>query len=556
MARLLLAILCCASFISLKAQPTTKAQFINNAADVALPGIDIYIDNVLFIDDLNFRSATAFVDIPATTPFQLGIAPNTSSSSMDVFYSMNMLLGQPDTIVIIANGLITNTGYNPFKTFRLDTLMGAREISHDAIDIDLLVANGSTDAPVMDVRAGTETLVNDLAFGSIHRYLRVPFGDHKFRLTNNTGSKTIQTYDLPLLSLTVPGTAGLILTSGFMNPLANNNGPAFNVMFVPASGGPFIPLTTTDPEAYARMQLIHNSPDKSLDTVDVYVDGDKLLDNFTFRTATGFMDVDVAAAKSIGLAPKTSTSVADVIYSQNIQFDSGKRYIVTFDGIKSTSGYSPIVPLAIRSFNAAREEGSNTANTDILMTHGVTDIPTVDIREGTNILADNLIYGNFIPYVSLPANKNYVFTVTNNDGSIEIEKYKGALLADGLQGQALTLLMSGFQSPASNSNGAPWGLYYATALGGPLVPLAISTSIEEVAGNDGLNIWPNPATDKLHIISKEPIATAHIYDITGKLVKTSFKPQGEIDINQLNDGLYLIKLESANTTITHRFIKQ
>lgn len=556
MARLLLAILCCVSFISLKAQPTTKAQFVNNAADVTLAGIDIYIDNVLFIDDLNVRSATAFVDVPATIPFQLGIAPNTSTSSSDVFYSMNMMLGQPDTIVVIANGLITSAGYNPFKTFKLDTLMGAREISHDPIDVDLLVANGSTDAPVMDVRSGIETLADNLAFGSINRYLRVPFGDHKFRLTNTTGSTTIQTFNLPLLSLTLPGTAGLILTSGFMNPLANHNGPAFGAMFVPATGGPFIPLSTTDPEAYARMQLIHNSADKSLDTVDVYVDGEKSLDNFVFRTATGFLDVDVSGAQNIGLAPKTSTSVADVFHSQNIQFDSAKRYIVTFDGIKSSTGYSPMVPLAIRSFNAAQEEGTNTSNTDILMTHGVIDIPTVDVRDGSNILADNLIYGNFAPYVSLPASKNYVFTVTNNDGSIEIEKFKADLMTSSLQGQSLTLLMSGFQNPAANSNGAAWGLYYATALGGPLVPLAVSTSVDEVAGTTGLNIWPNPATDKLHISSKEPITSVRIYDVTGKLIKTSFQPKGEIDISQLTDGLYFIKLESRDATVTHRFVKQ
>ncbi|MCD6064376.1 MAG: hypothetical protein K0R82_2287, partial [Flavipsychrobacter sp.] len=57
MARLLLSILSCLCFLSLKAQPTARAQFVNNTADNALTnGIDVYIDGNLAINDLDYRS--------------------------------------------------------------------------------------------------------------------------------------------------------------------------------------------------------------------------------------------------------------------------------------------------------------------------------------------------------------------------------------------------------------------------------------------------------------------------------------------------------------------
>jgi hypothetical protein len=467
-----------------------------------------------------------------------------------------MMLQQSDTVVVIANGLITTSGYNPFMTFRLDTLMGARETAHDPLSVEIMMAHGATDVPVIDIRSGIETLADNMSFGSLRHYLEAPFANHKFRLTNNTGSETIETYDLPLIGITTPGTAGIIITSGFMNPASNNNGPAFSTMFVRATGGPFVALQPTDPEAYARIQLIHNSADKSVDTVDLYLDGNKIVDNFPFRTATGFLDADVTSFMNLGIAPKTSTSTTDIFHTQPLKFDSAKRYVIVFDGIKSTSGYSPLLPLAVRAFTAAQEEAANTSNTDILMAHGATDLPTVDLREGTNVLVDNLTYGNFAPYFSLPANKNYVLTVTNDNATVEIEKYKGELMTGGLQGQSITLLMSGFQNPAANSNGAPWGLYYATATGGPLVPLAISTSVKDLTSKNGITIWPNPATDKLHISSKQTITIASIYDITGKTVKVVYKPEGEIAVGQLSKGTYLIKLETDMGVVTHRFVKQ
>jgi hypothetical protein len=42
--------------------------------------------------------------------------------------------------------------------------------------------------------------------------------------------------------LSFPGQSGVLLTSGFLYPDSNNNGPAMGLYMVPITGGPFIPL--------------------------------------------------------------------------------------------------------------------------------------------------------------------------------------------------------------------------------------------------------------------------------------------------------------------------
>ena len=63
----------------------------------------------------------------------------------------------------------------------------------------------------------------------------------------------------------------------------------------------------------ARLQVIHNAADPLASEVDVYVNGDLLLDNFAFRTATPFVTVPAGVTLNIGVAPSTSTSANDTI---------------------------------------------------------------------------------------------------------------------------------------------------------------------------------------------------------------------------------------------------
>ncbi|WP_196888006.1 T9SS type A sorting domain-containing protein [Aureivirga sp. CE67] len=71
----------------------------------------------------------------------------------------------------------------------------------------------------------------------------------------------------------------------------------------------------------------------------------------------------------------------------------------------------------------------------------------------------------------------------------------------------------------------------------------------------GLKLYPNPTTNNLEIETKSPIKSISIIDIKGKIVlhKKDFKSK-TLDLNNLNNGQYIVKIEFENNTISKNII--
>src|SRR5690606_8376405 len=196
----------------------------------------------------------------------------------------------------------------------------------------------------------------------------------------------------PLSSLTLDGKAIVVVASGFLDPMMNSNGAAFGLWVAMPEGGALVelPLNTT-----ARLQAIHNSADAAAAVVDVYADTTLLLDDFAFRNASPFVTVPAGTPIDLGIAPSNSTSASDAIYNQSVTLEAGKAYILVASGIISASGYTPAQPFSLLAYDMARESAADPNNTDILVMHGSTDAPTVDVKAGTATLVDDISYGEF-----------------------------------------------------------------------------------------------------------------------------------------------------------------
>lgn len=68
-------------------------------------------------------------------------------------------------------------------------------------------------------------------------------------------------------------------------------------------------------------------------------------------------------------------------------------------------------------------------------------------------------------------------------------------------------------------------------------------------------VFPNPANHYLTIDSQTPIATAEIFDISGKLLLSALLHNNQLDISQLASGLYFIKLSTLEGSVVRKFIK-
>ncbi len=71
-------------------------------------------------------------------------------------------------------------------------------------------------------------------------------------------------------------------------------------------------------------------------------------------------------------------------------------------------------------------------------------------------------------------------------------------------------------------------------------------------------VFPNPFTSNIQVITSEPMTELSVYDMVGKriLKKTSAATSETIDLAALNAGVYLLKIRTATGLITHKLIKQ
>ncbi|MDA9317137.1 choice-of-anchor J domain-containing protein, partial [Polaribacter sp.] len=72
-----------------------------------------------------------------------------------------------------------------------------------------------------------------------------------------------------------------------------------------------------------------------------------------------------------------------------------------------------------------------------------------------------------------------------------------------------------------------------------------------------LNMYPNPANDVLNISAQNTINTVEIYNVLGqKVISMQVEnTSAEINVSNLNAGIYLIKYEINNSTSTKKFVK-
>ena len=542
---------------------TARVQVIHNSADAAAALVDVYLNGNILLNDFAFRTATPFIDAPAGVPIQIDIAPGTSTSVAESIYNIAPTLTSGETYVVVANGIVSPTGYTPAQPFGLTVFAQGREASSNGANTDVLVNHGSTDAPTVDVvetSVPAGTVVDDISFPNFNsNYLELPTANYTLAVKDATGTVTVATYGAPLATLNLQGAALIVVASGFLNPTANSDGPAFGLYVALASGGALIPLPLVTTPSTARVQVIHNSADAAAALVDVYVNGDLLLNDFAFRTATPFVNAPAGIPLQIDIAPSTSTSVAESIYNIAPTLTAGETYVLVANGIVSPTGYSPAQPFGLSVFAQGREASSNAANTDVLVNHGSTDAPTVDVVESSvpaGTIVDDISFPNFTSsYLELPT-ADYVLDVKDATGTVTVARYSAPLGTLGLQGAALTVVASGFLNPAANSEGPAFGLWVALASGGNMIALPSIPLSSQGFDFSTVAIFPNPTSEVLNINIPFSFDTVsgQVIDISGRAVKSINKVENSIDVSNLSNGLYVLDLLIDNKPFKQKFI--
>ncbi len=313
----------------------------------------------------------------------------------------------------------------------------------------------------------------------------------------------------------------------------------------------------------ARLQVIHNAADPAADSVDVYLDGSLLLDNFMFRQATPYIDAPANAPIMVGIAPATSTSAADTIANFDLTLTAGETYVAVANGVLAPGSFDPNPDARSTAFTlfikaGARELAADSTKVEFFALHGATDAPTVDvIARGVATLVDDAAYGDITGYIAVPA-ASYTLDVTPGNDNATIVASFGADLSS-LTGGAAVVFASGFLAPANNNNGEAFGLFAALP-NGTVVAFGVVTDVrEENVLPEGYSLsqnYPNPFNPETKITYSVPNAgqvTVKLYDLTGSEVMTLVEGNRTpgvysltFDGSMLPSGVYLYSIRAGD----------
>lgn len=544
-----------------------QVQIIHNSADLAASPIDIWVNNDKVASNVNFRTATPFLDVPVATIFQ---APTdisiTAANSTDTVGAIRKASARfnPNKYVAIASGIVSATGYNPDNSVAPLSIFIKNyntNVFTNPSNCNVLVFHGCTDAQIVDVREqiSNTTLLNDFAYGNYSNFLSLPAENYALQITNQAGNVAYASYIAELGKLGLQGKTIVVLASGFLDPTNNSDGPAFGLWVATENGGNLLELQAP---VNPKIDIIHNSGDLGIKNVILKIDGTVVNNNFQFRQHTGFQDI-TNGQHVIQLA--TLPNVNANFYTQTINTNFNYNYVFVLDGIATPSGYTPPSaqnPLIFVDERNSLTESSAPNVASVNFHHGSTDTPIFALSGSGNIglIDSSMSYTKFSKYVNLN-NTNYTLTLQKPDGGV-VGNFSVPVNTLNWVGKAVTIVASGFSNPSINSNGAALGLFAAVQGTTNLVPLSAVLSIDDFSNiENNIEVYPNPANALLNVSFEQKINGLNeirLVDLTGKIVYSNHingfagTQNVEVPVQNLNSGIYFLQIFNGKETVSRK----
>ena len=543
----LIVVLFASTFIATPQQATL--QFVHCSADSALNTVDIWVDTTKVFDDFNFRTSSSPILMDTGLSMEISICASNSNDTSNSLFKDSIILTNSSRYQVFLAGNITQ-GYTPFYDLQLS--LNEAESTPSLIEHSAFAFyNGASDLDsidISDITASITQLVADLKFSQLSHYNEIEAFNYVFRIQKGGNTDVIRELKFFLGDQQLMDSAFTVAITGFDNRSANYNGPALGFHIVRNYGGLFIPLDN----ALTQIQIINNVPEKSLGSLDFYINGNLSADNLKFRSSTGYINVASGRAMELSAANSSSSNSNDSIVRIESQLEYGKEYTFILNGLQD-SNISPYRPLTFTEFRS-KKTASTGYNCDISWVHGATDLDEISVNETSQLgrsLFSQSTFGNFEEYQSIPA-ANYQIEIKNELSDQVLLSYSVPFSQIG--GSAQTWILSGFSDTNSSDSTNRLGVYVATQLGGQLAELNTPTGIKP-ANKNGITIFPNPTNGIIRLREVFESIDYSIYGLDGKLwLKGSTHKDFSINLDSLQSGIYFMLLESGDYIQTERLI--
>ncbi len=296
---------------------------------------------------------------------------------------------------------------------------------------------------------------------------------------------------------------------------------------------------------FAKVQYIQNVADTP---VDVYVDGNRVGNDWVFQSATQFANV-VGGEHTIEVVAASDPDNSNPIASMTESFKDEGNYNVIVHGDGSE--------VSIKVVDGVRMGAMDENSVEFYVVHGARELGPVDIRiinpidnsEVLELLANNIDWDDVGEYITLaPGGYNFEITTANNDRQIDVFR----LRLQQFRQQTFVLNLSG--SGKSSAEGVTMmGVEQDGSTFFPDVITSVDAG-EELPDEFGLHgNYPNPFNPATRIqidLPETAEVTIQIIDMLGRNVMTLPAREMEagskraVEVNAVNlaSGTYLYKV--------------
>ena len=348
----------------------SKVRVVHASPDA--PAVDVYVDGAEVLSDVSFFTASDYLAVPAGDRLvQVTVADDDPENAV---ISETLTLDTDAAYTVAATGTLSEIA----PTVIVDDLSAPAEG-----DAKVRVYHFSPDAPAVDVLNDGSPLIENLAFPSESDYLSVPAGTYDLAVTE-TGTTEPVVIDLTGTELM----AGNIYSVFAVDELAQ----------IRAELDVETPMDDPGPDPTvdnAQVRVAHASPDAP--AVDVYVDGDEVLSDVEFFTASNYLTVP--AGDRLVQVTVADDDPENAVISETLTLETGAAYTVaatgTLDeGDDADFGATVITDdLSLPKFGEAK----------VRVYHFSPDAPAVDVLAGESALISNLAFPEASEYLSVPA---------------------------------------------------------------------------------------------------------------------------------------------------------
>ena len=346
-----------------------------------------------------------------------------------------------------------------------------------------------------------------------------------------------------------PRSAGVFTDHTFTNgiPTLNHSGVELGNCTLLGIAANFLenPISTDQiTSGTARVQFVNNVADDTIPVVDLYLNSNRVVDNFGFQNGTTF-GVVPAGNHTLHVVLPDASDNSEPLHSTAVNFQRDMNYHVI--GYVGANEVFHVV-------ENVRTESVVNNMVDFYITHGAPGLGTIDIRlldpidnqTVLNLLANNVSFGDVGSYLSLaPATYHFEISTANNDAQIDVFR----LNLQQYVNEAVLFALSG----VGTSSVTGLTMFGVDNEGTSFFPQVITGIENEAPTGFALHgNYPNPFNPTTTVefdLPESARMTLIVFDILGRVAyKTTSHVEGgasrsiRVDLSNLPSGNYFYRL--------------